>query len=112
MSLLLSQSLNSYANNPWYGLLTTDSFPVADCKVYNFNPVEQFKPVHMKSEIATAHRDGKDNFTKYIKRLGWHAVLGYKSSFVGGAFYHPNHGAVDRGFHKYEGVAVHVSCKK
>lgn len=125
VSLIICMMLagTSYAEDKFYGLLTTDSIPLKNCVVIDAKPlsmrtlpITNMPPDNIPMEVAMELRLPIE---EDVKREGFNAVLGFKQTFMGGAY----EGAYKRegvtytkqpvvtGVFVGDGVMVKVKCK-
>jgi len=101
VSLIVCMMLagTSYAEEKWYGLLTTDSIPLKNCVVIDAKPlsmrtlpITNMPPDNIPLHVVMEFRQGIE---EDAKSKGFNAVIGFKQTFMGGAY---------EGAYKHEGV--------
>jgi len=118
VSLIVCMMLagTSYAEDKWYGLLTTDSFPIKNCWVTEISQLDLSKWIDGKSpaNLNEPIQKLRDASMNSAKQGGFNAVLGYSVTFVGAGHeerYMDSTATIIGGLISARGVMVKVKCK-
>mgnify|MGYP003386622099 CR=1 FL=1 len=111
--LFFSFNVNAAANKQWYGLLTTDTFPLSGCKVLSFTELNKWYQADNArvSVFADAYLPFKKEIKEDLMKAGWNAVLGFNVDYIGGAGGFNSGPVYMTGMLTFTGVAVDVKCK-
>jgi hypothetical protein len=121
LAIIILCSGNVFAETVWRGLLTVDRFPDDRCVITDFatlkieNWVDAASPEQVQAFLANIERQ----FEKDAATKGFNAVIGYSTTFVGGAGgvvqstpTTQQHNVVVSGLINLRGVGVKLRCGK